>query len=254
MGMLKSLQQDALQVQIFETRTEMGTAAGQAIAARMRELLAKKTEINMIFAAAPSQNETLAALIAEKGIDWNRVNAFHMDEYVGLPAAAPQSFGNFLKEKLFDLVPFKSVHLIGTAGDEQTVAQYTAALRAYPTDIVVLGIGENGHIAFNDPWEAHFDDPAVIKRVRLDEICRQQQVNDGCFATLADVPHEALTLTVPTLFAGDYLYCTVPAATKAEAVYQTVHHAVSEEVPATVMRKHAHAFMYCDKESGEKLL
>lgn len=254
--MIKQIIKDKLVINIFENRKEMGDAAGKAAADKIRELLSEKEEVNMIFAAAPSQDETLAALAAENGIDWSRVNAFHMDEYIGLPADAPQGFGNFLKERIFDKLPFRSVHYIYADNEtaEETCARYTALMRDYPIDIVCLGIGENGHIAFNDPWVAEFHDKEVIKKVELDNVCRQQQVNDGCFKEISDVPKFALTLTIPTLFHAKYLFCTVPAQTKAEAVYQTVNHEINEEVPATVMRRHERAVMYCDSESGAKLL
>ena len=253
---MKILKKDKLLVKVFDTREEMGNEAGKEASAKIKELIAKKGEVNMIFAAAPSQNETLAALIADKEIDWSKVNAFHMDEYIGLSPDAPQGFGNFLKERIFSKVPFKSVNYIYAENEtaEETCERYTKLIKENPIDIVCLGIGENGHIAFNDPWVADFDDKYVIKKVELDEVCRQQQVNDGCFKELSDVPKFALTLTVPTLFNADYLFCTVPAKTKADAVYKTVHNEINEELPATIMRKHENAIMYCDSDSGAKLL
>ncbi len=250
------IQKDKLKVMIFDTREEMGNKAGSDAAQCIRKLLSEKEEVNMIFAAAPSQNETLAALINAEGIEWNRINAFHMDEYIGLVPNAPQGFGNFLKSAIFSKLPFKSVNYIYAEGEsaEETCARYTKLIKENPIDIVCLGIGENGHIAFNDPWVADFNDKEVIKRVELDEVCRQQQVNDGCFAKIEDVPKYALTLTVPTLFNADYLFCTVPAPTKAEAVYRTIIDSISEDLPATIMRKHDNAIMYCDKDSGAKLL
>ncbi|MBQ6937429.1 MAG: glucosamine-6-phosphate deaminase [Clostridia bacterium] len=250
------IQKDKLKVMIFDTREEMGNKAGSDAAQCIRKLLSEKEEVNMIFAAAPSQNETLAALINAEGIEWNRINAFHMDEYIGLVPNAPQGFGNFLKSAIFSKLPFKSVNYIYAEGEsaEETCARYTKLIKENPIDIVCLGIGENGHIAFNDPWVADFNDKEVIKRVELDEVCRQQQVNDGCFAKIEDVPKYALTLTVPTLFNADYLFCTVPAPTKAEAVYRTINDSISEDLPATIMRKHDNAIMYCDKDSGAKLL
>lgn len=254
--MLKEFIKDNLKVKIFKTRDEMGACAAREAALCIRKLLAEKDEINMIFAAAPSQNETLAGLVAEEGIDWGRINAFHMDEYVGLPKDALQGFGNFLKAAIFDKVPFKSVNYIAADGesDEEICRRYSSLIKENPIDIVCLGIGENGHIAFNDPWVADFNDSAVIKRVELDEVCRNQQVNDGCFEKLDDVPKFALTLTVPTLFNADYLFCTVPAPTKAQAVYNTINSPINEEVPATIMRNHKNAVMYCDSDSGAKLL
>ena len=256
MALIKQTKADKLDVRVYDTRKAMGDAAGNDVADKIVELLGKKDEINMIFAAAPSQNETLAALIKAEGIDWGRVNAFHMDEYIGLSPDAPQGFGNFLKNAIFSKLPFKSVNYIYAEGEtaEETCARYTKLIKENPIDIVCLGIGENGHIAFNDPWVADFNDKEVIKRVELDEVCRQQQVNDGCFAKIDDVPKYALTLTVPTLFNADYLFCTVPAATKADAVYKTVNNEINEELPATIMRKHDNAIMYCDKDSGAKLL
>lgn len=253
---MKTIVKDKLTVKIFDSRDEMGKVAGTEAAAKIKELIAKKGEVNMIFAAAPSQNEVLATLVADKEIDWSKVNAFHMDEYIGLNPEAPQAFGNFLRDRLFGLVPFKSVNYIAADNEtpEETCARYTKLLNENPIDIVCLGIGENGHIAFNDPWVADFNDKYAIKKVQLDEVCRQQQVNDGCFATLDDVPKYALTLTVPTLFNADYLFCTVPAATKADAVYKTVNNDINEDLPATIMRTHDNAVMYCDPDSGKQLL
>ena len=253
--LLKEIKADKLKVEIYDSRDAMGFAAGTATVAKLRELLAEKDEVNMIFTAAPSQNETLDTLCKAEGIDWSRVNAFHMDEYIGLSPDAPQCFGNFLREHIFAKLPFKNVYYIAEAGKtgEEICETYTELLKSHKIDIVCLGIGENGHIAFNDPWVADFSDPVLIKRVPLDPVCRQQQVNDGCFAKLEDVPEYALTLTVPALTAADYLYCTVPAKTKAEAVYNTIYHEIGEAVPATSMRLHDHAVMYCDKDSGEKV-
>ena len=254
--MIKEINAGNLKVKIFETRDEMGVCASSEAAECIKKLLAEKEEINMIFAAAPSQNETLAGLVADQTIDWKRVNAFHMDEYVGLSSDAPQAFGNFLKEHIFGKLPFKTVYYISEAGktEEEICKNYAKLIEEHPIDVVCLGIGENGHIAFNDPWVADFNDKNIIKKVELDEVCRNQQVNDGCFEKLSDVPKFALTLTVPTLFNADYLFCTVPAKTKAEAVYNTVNCEINEEVPATIMRKHKNAVMYCDKDSGAKLL
>ena len=254
--MLKEIKKEKLKVIVFATREEMGNKAGNDAAECIKKLRSETEEVNMIFAAAPAQNETLAALIQAAGIDWSRVNAFHMDEYIGLAPDAPQGFGNFLKNAIFSKLPFKSVNYIYAEGEsaEETCARYTKLIKENPIDIVCLGIGENGHIAFNDPWVADFNDKEVIKRVELDEVCRQQQVNDGCFAKIDDVPKYALTLTVPTLFNADFLFCTVPAPTKADAVYKTVNNEINENLPATIMRNHDNAVMYCDKDSGAKLL
>ena len=255
MKAIKQLCADKLRVNVYQTRAEMGAAAGKAAAVRIRQLLEEKAEVNIIFAAAPSQNETLDALVAAEGIDWGRINAFHMDEYVGLSADAPQGFGNFLTQHLFGRVPFARVfRLDPSATDPQAeCARYSALLKQYPVDLVCLGIGENGHLAFNDPGEAKFDDPEVVKVVKLDEVCRQQQVNDGCFASIDEVPTHALTLTIPTLMNAGHLICTVPAPTKCEAVTLTVNGPVTDMVPATAMRSHGDAVMFCDADSGAKL-
>lgn len=256
MAQLKDFTADKLRVKVFDTRAEMGAQAARDAADCIRKLLREKPEINMIFAAAPSQNETLSALCREKDIDWSRVNAFHMDEYVGLPENAPQRFGRYLREHIFSLLPFKSVHYIAysAAEPEAECLRYSALLKDYPTDIVMLGIGENGHIAFNDPGEADFDDPKAVKVVTLDEICRNQQVNDGCFASLDLVPKQAITLTIPTLFGAGHLFCSVPAATKRSAVNFTVNGKISAQVPATVMRRHPDATLYVDTDSGKDLI
>lgn len=252
---MKQFAKDDLAVKIYDTRAEMGAAAAHDIKECIVSLLKEKEEINMIFAAAPSQNEVLANLVADKEIEWQRINAFHMDEYIGLNRNAPQGFGNFLKEHLFGLVPFKSVNYIDvTAKDPELESErYAALLAANPTDIVVMGIGENGHIAFNDPPVADFCDAKVVKPVKLDEICRQQQVNDGCFAKIDDVPTHALTLTVPTLTAASYHFCIVPAKTKAWAVNETLNSKIDEHCPATILRKCSNSILYLDSDSASML-
>ena len=249
---MKTWKKDLLTVNAYETRAEMGVSAAADIKAKILDLLKTKETINMIFAAAPSQNEVLASLALDREIPWERVNAFHMDEYIGLSADAPQGFGNFLKEHIFGLAPFSSVNYIDISAKDpdEECERYAALLAEYPTDIVVMGIGENGHIAFNDPPVADFKDPKSVKPVLLDEICRNQQVNDGCFATIDDVPKYAITLTVPTLFAGDYLFCIVPAKTKANAVKATLCGEIGEACPATVLRRHPSAILYLDGDSS----
>ena len=252
---MKSIQVDKLQVEIYENRTLMGEAAARDIKAKIAELLSQKAEINMIFAAAPSQNDVLKSLVEDKSIEWNRVNAYHMDEYIGLDKDAPQGFGNFLKEHIFGLVPFKSVHYIDitATNPEKEADRYGKLLDENPTDIVVMGIGENGHIAFNDPPVADFSDKALIKPVKLDEICRNQQVNDGCFAKLSDVPEYALTLTVPQLMSAPHLFCIVPAKTKAYAVKETLTGKIDEHCPASILRLQSDAHLYLDPDSASML-
>ena len=252
---MKTFLQDKLKVEIYENRMLMGKSAARDIKAKIAELLAEKQEINIIFAAAPSQNDVLKSLVEDKEIEWNRVNAYHMDEYIGLDKDAPQGFGNFLKAHIFGLVPFKSVNYIDitTTNPNAEADRYGKLLNENPTDIVIMGIGENGHIAFNDPPVADFKDEKVVKPVKLDEICRQQQVNDGCFDSIDKVPTHAMTLTVPTLVRAPYLFCIVPASTKASAVYETLNGSIDEHCPASVLRTHNNAKLYLDNESSKLL-
>jgi len=252
---MKTLKVDKLHVEIYENRTLMGEAAARDIKAKIAELLSQKSEINMIFAAAPSQNDVLKSLVEDKEIEWNRVNAYHMDEYIGLDKNAPQGFGNFLKAHIFGLVPFKSVNYIDitTTNPEAEAERYGKLLQENPTDIVIMGIGENGHIAFNDPPVADFKDEKWVKPVKLDEICRQQQVNDGCFESIDKVPTHAMTLTVPTLVKAPYLFCIVPAKTKANAVYETLNGSIDEHCPASILRLQENAKLYLDNESSKLL-
>ena len=244
---------DKLLVKIFDTRDEMGRIAADDIAEGIKEVLSEKEELNIVFAAAPSQSDMLLHLVSKKDIEWKKINAFHMDEYIGLDPKAPQCFSNFLKKYIFDLVPFKSVNLInaGAENPDEEAFRYSKLLAEHPIDIVCMGIGENGHIAFNDPHEADFNDPKTVKAVKLDDVCRNQQVNDGCFEKLSDVPLYALTLTVPTLMSAKKNYCVVPAATKAQAVKNTVLGKVSETCPASILRLKEGAVLYCDGDSSK---
>lgn len=247
---------DNLKVEIFETRLKMGHAAAIAVAEKIRELQKNKTEINIIFASAPSQNDFLDALSNEKGLAWEKINAFHMDEYVGLPNDAPQNFGHFLKVRLFDKVPVKSVFYIdGNAIDiQQECERYSWLLTQYPTDILCLGIGENTHIAFNDPFLADFNDPVLVKRVELDYESRQQQVNDKCFDLLDDVPRDAITLTVPALLKAGFAFCIVPGKNKADAISKTLEREISVEFPSTALRNHPNAILFIDNDSAGRLV
>lgn len=246
---------DNLEIQFFDTRQEMGENAAKMVADKIRELQETQESINIIFASAPSQNEFLAALSTETEIAWERINAFHMDEYVGLPNDAPQNFGNFLKVKLFDLVPIKSVFYInGNAPDiEHECTRYAQLLTDYAADIICMGIGENTHIAFNDPFVANFNDTILVKKVALDHASRQQQVNDKCFQILDEVPVDAITLTVPALLKAKYAYVIVPGKNKAQAIYSTVEEEISEEFPSTILRNHPNAILFIDKDSSGKL-
>ncbi len=250
MSLIKRFNANKLDVRKYSDRLSMARAAADDIIAKIKDELSKNDEINMIFAAAPSQAEVLDFLTQDKEIEWNRVNAYHMDEYIGLAPDAPQGFGNFLKRYIFDKLPFKNVYLInGNNEVDKEVKRYTELINV-PVHIVCLGIGENGHIAFNDPPVADFNDSAVIKPVTLDEKCRNQQVNDGCFAKIEDVPKTALTLTIPALLSGKTMFCVVPAKTKADAVRETVSGIYGETCPASALTRHDNAILYVDSESG----
>ncbi len=252
--MTKECKKDCLTVKKFDTREEMGAHAARDAAAIISKIIEEKGEVNIIFAAAPSQNEMLKHLLASD-IDFSRVNALHMDEYVGLPEGDSHTFGSYLFEHIFSHKTFLSVNYIhGWEKDsEEECRRYAKILEKYPPDVVCLGIGENGHIAFNDPWVAKFDDKEAVKKVALDEMCRTQQVNDGCFPTLADVPTHALTLTIPSLLCAKHMFCVVPAATKADAVRKTVLGEITEDCPASILRQHPSAILYCDADSGKDL-
>lgn len=247
-------QVDRLAVRRYATREEMGKAAAADFKAALRKLLNEKEFARVVFAAAPSQDEFLEAVAADAEIPFERVDAFHMDEYIGLPEDAPQGFGNFLNRGIFSRRTFRSVSYInGQNADPQAeCARYAALLGAGEVDIVCMGIGENGHIAFNDPPVADFADPLDVKVVKLDDVCRMQQVHDGCFAKMADVPEYALTLTVPRLLRAKYHFCVVPGSMKANAVMHMLRDEISVSCPASALRTCENAVLYLDKDSGAR--
>jgi glucosamine-6-phosphate deaminase len=237
-------------LRVCPDREALGAAAADDIAEALTRRLDSQPGVRIIFASAPSQEATLRHLAERPGIDWSRVTAFHMDEYLGLAPEAPQRFGNWLRGALLDRVPVGTTHLIDPGADPQAAAEhYSALLAAAPIDIVCLGIGVNGHIAFNDP-PADFVDPALVKVVTLDEASRTQQVDDDCFATLAEVPTRAVTLTIPALLSAAELFCMVPGAQKKRAVTDALYGPVNGSVPASALRTHPQCTIYADKESA----
>ena len=239
-----------LELAVFGDRTSMGEAAARDFAAELRAVLSRAGTARVMFAAAPSQQETVAALVAEPDIDWSRVTAFHLDEYLGLRQDAPERFGTWLQNALFDRLPFGAVHYIKPDVDPAAaVSDYAALISAAPIDIVCLGIGVNGHIAFNDPPVARFDDPELVKVVRLDETCRRQQVSDGCFAQLDDVPQSAVTVTIPAIMSAHRIICVVPGPLKAESLRATVLDPISVSCPSTILRTHPACSIYADTEA-----
>jgi len=246
---------DSLQVVVYEDRAQAGRAAAVDVARQIRRFQESAGQVNVVFAAAPSQNEFLAGLVADKQIDWSAVTAFHMDEYLGLGPDHPASFRRYLQEHLFRLVPLDPARLRLIPGERvdrplATCLEYEDRLLAEPTDIVCAGIGENGHLAFNDPPVADFLDPVLVKVVRLDTACRAQQVHDGCFESIDDVPTHAYTLTIPALMKAAVISVVVPGARKANAVLTTLQGPISETCPATILRQHPGVTLYLDRESA----
>ena len=239
-----------LTLEIHPDRAAAGFAAGNAAAAAIREAIAAKGTARVIFAAAPSQNEMLDTLTAAPDIDWSRVTAFHMDEYFSLPPEAPQRFAHYLGAHIFGKVSFGAKHFITCEPGESPQAAcdaYTRKLDAAPVDLVCLGIGENGHLAFNDP-PADLNDPQAVRIVALDDACRQQQVNDGCFPDIGAVPTHAITLTVPALLRGTRLVCTVPGPRKRDAVRRALTGEISGDCPASALRTHPGATLFIDRD------
>lgn len=244
---------DRLAVEVHPDRAALGRAAARAAAAYLHDVIAARGEARVIFACAPSQDEFLAALIecsreGHTSVDWSCVTAFHMDDYVGLPGTHPQSFRHYLQQHFLRHVKIGRFHPLPAEKPDPVAvcAEYTALLAAKPIDLICLGIGENGHIAFNDPPVADFEDTHLIKVVELDAACRHQQVNDGCFPTFADVPRHAFTLTVPVFRRATRLTLHVPGPRKADAVKATLEQRISTTCPASILRLHPSATLYID--------
>lgn len=250
---MKTFLIDTLQVRSFATRAEMDLSAGSEAGRAILDAIASRGRARVILASAPSQTGFLKALLACE-IPWEKVDIFHMDEYVGIDATHPASFRHYQQEHVLGHIRPAVFHGIrGEAEDSfGECARYTRLLREAPIDVVCAGIGENGHLAFNDP-PADLDDPESVKVVELDLACRQQQVNDGCFPDLASVPKTAITLTVPALLSGGRMFVIVPGPRKASAIRQTLRGPVHGECPASALRLHPAAILYIDAESAALL-
>ncbi|ANY07122.1 6-phosphogluconolactonase [Pseudonocardia sp. HH130630-07] len=245
----------AIAVRVEPTAPAAGRAAGRAAAELLRRLLAGQELVRVAFAAAPSQDACLAELRAAEGIDWSRVVAFQLDDYVGLPQGGPGTFAAYLRRHVLDAVSPGTVHYMDVADGAAEAAEagrraYAELLSAAPLDLVLLGIGENGHLAFNDPPLADRHDPQAARLVELDHASRVQQVNDGCFAGVDDVPTRALTLTLPTLLDGRHLVCTVPGPRKRAAVTRALLGPVDAGSPASYLREHPAVELFLDRESA----
>jgi glucosamine-6-phosphate deaminase len=251
-GLVDQFRADQLNVYVYESRAKMGIAAAAVIAAELRGLIQANGKAVAIFASAPSQNEFLAELVESPDIDWPRVIGFHLDEYLGMDERAPQSFRRFLIDRLVSKVPLNEFH--GLRGDTDDGAaeseRYSQLLATNPPDFGVLGIGENGHLAFIDPPFCDFDDPKSVKVVELDDVCRKQQVNDGAFERIDDVPRHALSLTIPTLMARPRLFAIAPGPAKRAAIKGTVEGPVATTCPASILRRHPDAHLFIDRDSA----
>jgi glucosamine-6-phosphate deaminase len=242
-------------VEVYESSEAMGQAAAEAAASRLRELAATSETVGAIFATGASQMATLNALTAMPGVPWDKVVGFHMDEYLGISDQHPASFRRYLRERLTGKVKMKQFY--GIDGDEskaeETCRKYAELLRQHQPQLCLLGIGENGHLAFNDPAEADFNDTHDLKIVSLDERCRQQQVNEGWFGSVAEVPRRAITLTIPALLRVPRLIASVPGERKAHIVRRTLTEEISTRCPATIMRNHSGTTIYLDPASAAEL-
>lgn len=241
-----------IKLKVFQTRKEMGLTAAKEATKALKEMLDKKDEVNCIFAAAPSQNEFLDSLLSAE-LPWERINAFHMDEYVGLERFSEKSFSRFLRDAIFSKRPFKTINYIdGMADIDEECARYSKLLEEFPPDFVFFGIGDNGHLAFNDPPVADFNDPQKVKKVELDDSCKVQQVADGAFAKFEDVPNFAITLTIPTLVSAPNLFGVVPGERKAKATKEALTGEVSEACPASILQKYP-CTLYVDSTAASLL-
>jgi glucosamine-6-phosphate deaminase len=252
---VRRFRSEQLDVEVHETRAAAGAASAAAAAEELRRMLSGGLEASVIFASAKSQDEFLAALRAQPDIDWTRVRVFHMDEYVGIPASHPASFRFYLRDRLLRHVPAQEFfELNGEATDlAAECARYSALLERHPPGLVAMGIGENGHLAFIDPQNCDFQDPARVRVVELDEVCRMQQVHDGAFDRLEDVPLRAISLTIPCMLGRPRVVATVPGSTKREAVQAALEGPVSERCPASALRRHPRATLFLDTESAALL-
>jgi glucosamine-6-phosphate deaminase len=250
---------DSLEVFVFDNRAVAGRAAAVGVAQAIADRQRAAGRANVIFAAAPSQNEFLAGLLANQEIDWARVVAFQMDEYFGVNADHPASCRRYLQEHLFRLAGLTADRLRLIPGERverplESCQAYEDLLKAQPPDVVCAGIGENGHLAFNDPPVADFLDPLLVKVVRLDAACRAQQQYDGGFERLADVPTHGYTLTIPPLLSAPVVSVVVPGPRKASAVLTTLRGPISEACPASALRRHPCAKLYLDRDSARLVL
>ncbi|QNF33525.1 glucosamine-6-phosphate deaminase [Adhaeribacter swui] len=243
-----------MEIKIFKNPMELGKSAGRAAADLIRQTIADQGYANVILATGTSQFETLNQLIAEKDIDWTKVTMFHLDEYIGLPITAKASFRRYLKERFLDKVPaLKATYLVnGENNPEAECERLGIAINLHPIDVALVGIGENGHLAFNDP-PADFDTEQPYIIVELDEQCRRQQFNEGWFDTLEDVPNKAISMSVKQIMKAKHIICSVPDSRKATAVRNCLEEAVDNQYPASILQLHSNCSYYLDEASASLL-
>lgn len=249
-GSIFSTTVDALPITVFGTNAELGQASALDAARFLQQIIQERRGANVILATGNSQLTFLEALRAIPGIDWNKVNVFHMDEYIDLEPGHPASFPAFLRRHFLNHLQPPAGAFFPVPGYVDSCKEYETLLRAHPADLCALGIGENGHIAFNDPPYADFDDSVWVKVVQLDEVSRRQQTGEGHFPDLKSVPTHAITLTIPALLAARKVLAIVPEARKAPAVQRALHGPVEESCPASILRRAAHVHLYLDRDSA----
>ncbi|MEO8369508.1 MAG: glucosamine-6-phosphate deaminase [Candidatus Solibacter sp.] len=251
---IRTFHRDTLEVREYANRDVAGSAGAEIAAAIIGAQIAHAGKIAVVFASAVSQDGFLAS-IRRLPVDWARVTAFHMDEYAGMAANHPASFRRFLRDRLFDHVPVAAFHqLDGEAADAGAeCARYAALLAEAKPCLVIMGIGENGHLAFIDPPVCDFNDPRDVRTVELDDICRMQQVHDGAFAKLEDVPRHALSLTVPFFLRVPRALVFVNGVHKSTAVRATLQGPVVEACPASALRRHASAILFLDPAAASQV-
>lgn len=252
--MKREFKKEKLFVNISHDEQSAGEASAAFVAKHLNKAIESKGHANIILATGASQFAFLEA-IKKLDIDWSKVTAFHLDEYIGIPTNHPASFRKYLKEKIIDDVKPKKMHYINGDVDDidKEIANYEKLLKEHPADVACIGIGENGHIAFNEPDVADFNDPKLVKIVQLDDVSRNQQLGEGWFDTLDDVPKEAISLTIPAMMNAKVISCMVPDKRKAEAVYNTLNGEIATDCPATILRKHDNCVLFLDKDSASKL-
>lgn len=246
---------DDLKVHVHPDQTSLSTAVADEVQRHLQETLERQDSAAVILATGNSQIQFLSRLVALGGVDWSRIILFHMDEYLGLPASHPASFRHYMKQRVETLVHPRAFHYLDGDADLplDEIARYTALLQAQPIDLCCLGVGENGHLAFNDPHVARFDDPHWVKLVKLDDACKNQQVKEGHFPSLSAVPPYALTLTIPTLCRARKMMCVAPETRKAKVIRQALRDPISTDCPASILRRQPHCTLLLDRDSAALL-